>query len=387
MRPSASVNSFALADGLLLLDSATSRLFAYNVTARHVWDLIEAGCVGDDLVSEFANAWQIPASLARGDVNSILAQWQGHGLLTVGESRAAPLVLLSENGAAQTLGSESPAQVSAWTCTIGRSAFSFVTQSGLLPPLRSIFAHLETPDAIPQVRIEARLTPSGEARLVVDGVERSRTRDAGLLMGGVWQAILDHLHPSLEWLALMHGGAVSRDGKGIALCAPSGSGKSTLTAALTASGFGYLADDLIAVAAPDGKIVPWPLPISLKPGSFDAIASHRPEIAQARRYRTKGMEARLLAPAAAAWDAEPVPLRSLVFPSFKADAPLALQEISTFQALERLLADRVWIGYPITVERVEAFVALLNTTPAYSATYGSLDDAMRLVEDAIEGVA
>lgn len=387
MRPAASVNSFALPDGLLLLDNATSRLLAYNVTARHVWDLIAAGCAGDDLVAEFARTWDIPSSLARSDVNSIVVQWQEQGLLTAAEGGAAPRVSLSESDAAPALGTSSAASSSAWTCTIGRSVFRFVTESGLLPPLRSIFAHLETPGAVAQVQIEARLTPSGEARLVVDGVERSRTRDAGLLMGGVWQAILDHLHPSLEWLALMHGGAVSRSGKAVALCAPSGSGKSTLTAALTATGFGYLADDLIAVSAPEGKIVPWPLPISLKPGSFDAIASHRPEIIEARRYRTKGMEARLLAPAAVAWEAEPVPLCGLVFPRFKAGAPPALQRISTFQAIERLLADRVWIGHPITADRVEAFISLLSRTPAYTATYGSLDDGMRLVEDVIEDVA
>jgi hypothetical protein len=263
----------------------------------------------------------------------------------------------------------------------------FAVESGLVPALRSIFAHLETPGAVPQVRIEITRASSGEMQIAVDGVERGRTRDAGLLMGGVWQVILDHLHPSRQWLALMHGGAVSRDGNAIALCAPSGSGKSTLTAGLTASGFGYLADDLIAVAAPDAKIVPWPLPISIKPGSFDAIAPHRPEVAEATRYRTKGMEARLLAPAAADWNTEPAPLRCLVFPKFKSGVAPALERISTFQAIERLLSDRVWIGHPITAKRVEAFVALLDRTPAYTATYGTLDEGMRLVRRVMDDVA
>ena len=73
--------------------------------------------------------------------------------------------------------------------------------------------------------------------LLSDGMERIRTRDYGVLVGGLWQAILERIHPNVEWLALIHGAAVARNGEGLALCGPSGSGKSTLTAGLTSAGF------------------------------------------------------------------------------------------------------------------------------------------------------
>ena len=50
VRPSDFIRRFAIDGGLLLLDTLTGRLFAYNDTARHVWDLIEAGRATPELV-------------------------------------------------------------------------------------------------------------------------------------------------------------------------------------------------------------------------------------------------------------------------------------------------------------------------------------------------
>jgi hypothetical protein len=71
----------------------------------------------------------------------------------------------------------------------------------------------------------------------------------------------------------------------------------------------------------------------------------------------------------------------LVFPRFVDGAAPALQRISSFQAIERLLTDRISIGGPITADRVIALLAWLGDTPAYVSTYSTLDDGMRLVEE------
>ena len=355
MRPADSVQRFDIEGGLLVLDTVRSRLFAYNDTARHVWDLIEAGRGEQELVAEFAQAWDIPAALAQRDIETILAQWRGEGLLAGADAPALPLASAVETGPDCDC-VVPPQWMAEWICTIGRTVIAFAVASDRLTPVRTMFAHLETPGAHPQARIEVRTAPSGELVLLVGGVERSRTSEAALLIGGVWQSILELIHPGVEWLAIIHGAAIEQNGKGFVLCGPSGSGKSTLTAGLVSAGRGYLADDLAAISAPDAMIVPWPAPISLKPGSFDVIAPHRPDLAQAPRYRTKGVEARLLAHATAgtAFDMAPVPMRYLIFPRFTPGASPQLQAFTSFQALERLLADRIWMGHPITAERVSA---------------------------------
>jgi hypothetical protein len=51
--------------------------------------------------------------------------------------------------------------------------------------------------------------------------------------------------------------------------------------------------------------------------------------------------------------------------------------------LEQLLAERIWLGNPITEIRIAAFLSLLEKTPAYSIVYGALDHGIRLVEDVV----
>jgi hypothetical protein len=377
---SASVRRFRIEGGLLLLEERANCLFAYSDTARHVWDLIGPGRTEKDLASEFAQAWGIPLSRALTDLRSILAQWRSQGLLADGKKQApwvapGPGIIVDRHCAP-------PFQsASEWTCTIRGVTIAFAIENELIATIRSMLKNLETPGAPPQARMELRSAASGEAMLFCDGVERICTRDWGLLVGSLWQAILERIHPNRAWLALIHGAAVARGGKGIALVGPSGSGKTTLTAALIDNGFDYFADDLVALSAPEGMVVPWPMPLSIKAGSFEVLAPHCRELAHAPGYRTKGMDARLLVPPLSSWDAEPVRLRSLIFLCYVDGAAPTLKRISSFQAIERLLTDRISLGSPITADRVVALLTWLGDTPAYVATYSKLDDGTRLIEE------
>ena len=61
-------------------------------------------------------------------------------------------------------------------------------------------------------------------------------------------------------------------------CCPgaSGSGKSTLTAGLARAGLGYLTDELAALDLASGQLLPYPKPITVKPGSFAVAARDGP---------------------------------------------------------------------------------------------------------------
>jgi hypothetical protein len=144
--------------------------------------------------------------------------------------------------------------------------------------------------------MEIRTGPIGERVLVEDGRETMRTVDPAEVIGALFVAVLERTRPNLQWFALIHGAALGLSGKGLALAGPSGSGKSTLAAGLVGQGYDFLADDLIALSEPDGTIVPWPLPLSIKQGSIDIVSAHHPQLAEAVSYRTKGVEAHMLIP-------------------------------------------------------------------------------------------
>ena len=252
------------------------------------------------------------------------------------------------------------------------------------PPLvdfaRIFFKHLETPSARPDVRIEMREAEGGETALVVDGQERLRTADGGQLIGAVNQTILEHIHPGIEWLAIIHGAAVARHGLGFAFPAACGSGKTTLTAYLLPRGYDYLADDHVALSAPDGRIVPWPLPMSIKEGSWDLLSQSYRNLPGFPHYHTKRGEARQLVPSGEAWDTNPVPLKGFIFPRYVPGAKATLTQLTPFEALQRLLGDQIWLGYPITEQRVSNFLRWLDDKPAYTLEHGNVADAALCIE-------
>jgi hypothetical protein len=382
--PSPSVQRFPIDGGLLLLDRVSNCLFAYNDTARHVWDLMREGRTEESVISEFARTWGIPLSLARTDVSAIIAEWRLQNILVdrrPGKSRPASAKPRSVVATLREL--PEAGWWSEWICTIRGTPIAFAVETELPGPFRLLFAHLETPTAIARVRLEIRTGPIGERVLLEDGQERMRTVDPAEIIGALFVAVLEHTRSDLKWFALMHGAAVSWRGMGIALAGPSGSGKSTLAAGLIHQGYDFLADDLVALSEPHGNIVPWPLPLSIKRGSIDIVGAHHPQMAEAASYRTKGVEARMLLPPVSTWDADPVPLRRLVFPRFAAGAEPNARRLSSFETIEWLLTDRVWLGNPVTEQRMLAFLAWLDGTPAYALSYSSLEDGMRLIADVV----
>jgi len=364
----------------LLLETASRRLFAYNETARQVWDLVEAGRAKDDVVLTYAATWNIPTAHAENDVLSILMEWNGLGLLEGSSSTRASVSDRSPEPV-DWRSAAIPSWASEWTSTIRGRAIGFATENGTSVAIYEMFKNLETPGVAPDVKFEIRSALEGYIALVEDGVERLRTRNQAQLAGALFQAVLEKLHSGVHWLALIHGGAVARGGNAIGLCGPSGSGKSTLIAALIGNGFDYLADDMIALSAPSGAIIPLPVPLSVKPGSVKVLSDLHPALSDAVRYRTKGLEARLLVPPIGAWDQEPLPLQKLIFPSFKKGAKAEALRVSAFDAVERLLSERIWLGDPITEERAIAFLNWLHETQCYAISYGSISEGIRLIEE------
>jgi len=245
------------ATGLILFDTSANCVWVYNDSARKVWDCIEQGRTGHDLGADFARQYGIPEDVARRDVGAIMNEWRVNGLISV-DGRHSPAtaptrVMAAGDGARAS----EPHWAETFTCTIQGKVFALAIEpkeSASL--LRFMFQHLETPSASPDVRLEVQDAGAGMGAVLVDGIERLRTADSGLIVGAVDQTILENLHPEIDWLAMVHGGAFSRGSAGFAVPGKCGSGKTTLIAYLIAQkSYTYIADDLIALAAPDGRIV------------------------------------------------------------------------------------------------------------------------------------
>jgi len=134
----------------------------------------------------------------------------------------------------------------------------------------------------------------------------------------------------------MHAGAVAKNDAVAILAAPSGSGKSTLTAYLVTRGLEYLSDDIVPLRADDNAIVPFPMPIGVKPGAAPVLAPFYPSLDAAASHGSQYLvrNTDFLAPAR--------PAKALIFPRWIAGAATRFEPLSVQQALERLLADRIY---------------------------------------------
>lgn len=369
--------------GLLLFNPLSNRLLAFNQSARFLWDLIERGFALGEIASEFAANYGVPVDSARKDVDAMIGTWRSLDLLfNDGDTESYP-----EPVPAADVPDWTQARTPVWAANavyrIRDKVFSLAIESpNSVAMIRSFFQHLEIPQGEIGLRLEIRQAANRLQALLVNGSEQFRTLDDAQLVDGICQAILEYLHPGLEWLAMMHGAAIARGDAGLVFPAASGSGKTTLVAHLAAqNGFTYLADDLIVLAAPSGHIVPWPMPLSIKKGSWSLLAQSYPSLENAPTYNTARGEARLLIPSSSSWKTDPVLVHRIIFPRYVAGAAAKLTRIPTFEVVERLLNDRIWLGYPMTEHRIRAFLAWIDVTPAYTLVHGDVADAARCLED------
>jgi Coenzyme PQQ synthesis protein D (PqqD) len=382
-RHSSGIQRLPSDSGLLLFDSLSNRLLAFNQSARFLWELIERGFTLDKIASEFAANYGVPVESARKDIDAIIGTWRSLDLLSSDrepDSYSGPVPLQDVPDWSQT-------RTPAWAANAVYSVRDKVFSLSIEPPnsvalIRTFFQHLEIPKGEVGLRLEIRQATNSLRALLVNGSEQFRTLDEAQLVGGVCQAILEYLHPEVEWLAMVHGAAIARGDAGLVFPAASGSGKTTLVAHLAAQdGFTYLADDLVVLAAPSGHIVPWPMPLSIKRGSWSLLFELYPSLKSAPIYNTSRGEARLLIPSSSDWKTDPVLAHGIVFPRYIAGAVAKLTRITAFEAIERLLNDRIWLGYPMTEHRIRAFLAWIDVTPAYTLVHGNVADAARCLED------
>ncbi|HWJ95142.1 MAG TPA: HprK-related kinase A [Telluria sp.] len=198
-------------------------------------------------------------------------------------------------------------------------------------------------------------------------------------------------YPMLEWVLnwcvssranrylIVHAAVLERAGGGaVVMPAPPGSGKSTLCAALVASGWRLLSDELALVRLEDGALLPLPRPVSLKNRSIGVIREFAPHMVMNRPVRdtSKGTVAHMKAPqdsvqragqaARAAW---------IVFPKYRAGAVTRLTPLPQARAFMRVAENA--FNYSLLGQRGFCALAdLIDDSSSFEFTYSDLAEAI-----------
>ena len=179
---------------------------------------------------------------------------------------------------------------------------------------------------------------------------------------------------------LLHAGVVARDGRALILTGESGAGKSTLAALLGERGWRLLGDEFALLDPADGRLWPFPRPVSLKNAAIDLLAAQVPAARWGPRLEgTPKGTIRHLVPNAAALAAmeEPVVPAAILFPRF-GEAPAA-RPVSPGEAFVRLT--QASTNYVALGERgFEALTRLVESCPGTAIDYPDTATAIAQVE-------
>lgn len=366
--------SIPFAGGLVLFDQAGQLLRVLNSGAAAIWTLVDAGLSKAEAAEAIAAHAGLPPEEAEMHVDVI--SWLWNPPPPSAEVHLPPVVptrATSDAGAPRLY-------------SIGGTGFAFSSEDDETRlRVACALADCADADADPAFRLRVAAEAQGEMQLLKDDAPLLDSPDGGEMAGAVFQATLEGIHSGIDWLGLMHGAAVARDGGAILIPGASGAGKSTLAAFLAARGYSYVADDLVALRA-DGCAVPWPTPHSIKRGSWPVLRALYPELDGLEEIELIKRRIKFVPVGRTPWAAAPRPVRAIVFPEYRQTKAPAVEPIAPLDALARLAAERLWLGNPMTEARVRGFLDWFEAIPAWRIAYPDLETAERQIGEIRAGL-
>lgn len=178
--------------------------------------------------------------------------------------------------------------------------------------------------------------------------------------------------------ALIHAGAVKRDGVVLLLPGQAESGKSTLVAGLVRAGWDYISDELASLDPTTGLLHPYTRPISIDVGAYPVF----PELdgrydLTAEQWHVDPADLR---PGAKV--VEPVRPTHIVFNRYVADAPTELNELSGMGVVRRLLENAVRLA-TIGVAGFDIVIDTARSVRAAELTSGSLVEQIDAIDQLV----
>lgn len=384
MRPNPDIAFHPFIEGGVLHRVGSHRLWVLNVTAATLWCLLDGTRNAAGLAHVYGQLFDIGAATAWRDVTLLLERFGRWGLLS---GAAPPSVDVDREPRALRLAVETPplnADLSGLPCTMlslaGRCFSVILAEDGLAAVWQGLCRHLASGGRAGTdfVVLSEASAQDPAFRAYENGIAVREGLAAEGVVPFLVYALFDKGMAVLTHRLLFHAAVVARDGRALLLPANSGSGKSTLAAALCASGWTYLSDELAVVDPATLQVEPFALPIGLKDKSVAPLAAVVPEVKGLTRHiRADGVGVRYLPPPRLP-PRGGLPVEALVFPRFSREAAPGLAPLEPLQALEGL-AQTGSSSRPLGVQDIRAMLALAQR-PSYALVFDDLRAAVHQLE-------
>ncbi|MDG4594243.1 MAG: PqqD family peptide modification chaperone [Candidatus Contendobacter sp.] len=324
-------------------------LWVLDPLAAAIWDAARAGLTAEEVAACLAVRFALPLEQAQADVARVLITWSG-------VTEAAPT----------------------WTLHLADRRIGLtVVDLELASRLEPLISHLQTKLDGPT---HATLRLAGTAtdwQLFVD--------EALAVAGSLQDAAIAHTVAELveaacatdQRLLVLHAAGVSRAGQGMLLIGPGGAGKTTLAAALNASGWELLSDDVIPVTL-EGGLLGLGMSLCLKAGSWPVLAPWLPDLDRALLIERAGQPVRFPPPPGPIHRG-PVSTAAFVFPRYRPGREAALEPLDPVRVLRGLIEAESVIP-DLTQAKLLALTRWIASAPGFTLTYPDLDRALEMIE-------
>lgn len=182
---------------------------------------------------------------------------------------------------------------------------------------------------------------------------------------------------------LIHAAGATMSGQAVVLPGQMNAGKTTLVAGLVLDGLQFLTDELVAINLGTRLIDPYPRPLNIGFGSWEALSSLRPSDRDEQNPFPELMwhvEPTTIRPDVVA---QPSPLRWVIAPRFEEGAPTSLEPVSRPEAAV-LLYRHAFNQHRWGGDGVKALVAAVSRTRCARIVSGDLAGAVDAVRQFME---
>ena len=233
---------------------------------------------------------------------------------------------------------------------------------------------------------EYQVRAGGEADFTVslDGAEIQSNISLEQVLFHLMQDGLTQLNGAASDDLIFHAAGLAFQDRGLLLCGKSGSGKSTLTTWLTAGGFQYLTDEVIAVPISGSEVSGFCRSLVLKQGSAfvweQLLSDHKNENGFLKLNDSSAWIApELLNPSAVRTSVEP---GLILFPTYKKETEFQAEQLTPAKTLFHLMQCLV-NARNFSDHGVERTKQLAQKTAAYRVFYSDIEQVSEWIRKTI----
>jgi hypothetical protein len=203
--------------------------------------------------------------------------------------------------------------------------------------------------------------------------------------GSIFMFLVNAMHDKTDdhWLMTVHASAITNGRKTILFSAEPGKGKTTFAALLQAQGYQLISDDFVPIDRHTFSAYPFPISVSVKPGSMDLLTPLFPELGKkSLTHLSAEKSVRYITPSNHSDIINAIfPVKELIFIEYNNAVDFNLEKLDPVVALKSLL-NQVWVtpvhgNASILLDRVMEF-------SFYKLTYSNNQKALGAISNLFE---